>query len=146
MVSLQETIRLGHSSRPSGQTLLVRRTVRSGQRIDYHGNVVIMGDVNPGGEVVAGGHVIVMGALKGIVHAGAEGDEGAVVIAFDLQPTQLRIAGYIARPPDGGDKPLKQPEIARVQEGTVIIERYQPGGERRYLNPGNFAKEEEQDG
>ncbi|GFN22601.1 MAG: septum site-determining protein MinC [Thermoanaerobacteraceae bacterium] len=140
------TLALGKSRCGPGHTLLVRRTVRSGQRIDYPGNMVIMGDVNPGGEVVAGGHVIVMGALKGIVHAGAEGDEGAVVIAFDLRPTQLRIAGYIARPPDVEDKPTRQPEIARVQDGTVIIERYQPGGERRFLNSGNTTKEEEQDG
>lgn len=130
----------------SGHTLLVRRTIRSGQRIFYPGNVVVMGDVNPGGEVVAGGHVIVMGALKGMVHAGAEGDESAVVIAFDLQPTQLRIAGYIARPPDKGDKPLRKPEIARIQDGAVIIERYQPGGERRYLEPGNLIKEEDRNG
>lgn len=130
----------------SGHTLLVRRNIRSGQRIFYPGNVVVMGDVNPGGEVVAGGHVIVMGALKGMVHAGAEGDESAVVIAFDLQPTQLRIAGYIARPPDREDKPLRKPEIARIQDGVVVIERYQPGRERRYLEPGNLIKEEDGNG
>ncbi|MBC7106160.1 MAG: septum site-determining protein MinC, partial [Firmicutes bacterium] len=76
------------------QTILVRRTLRSGQRLCYNGNVVILGDVNPGAEVVAAGNVIVMGVLRGVVHAGANGNEEAVVLAFRLRPTQLRIAGH----------------------------------------------------
>ena len=81
-------------------TILVQRTLRSGQSVRYDGNVVVMGDVNPGAEVAATGNVIVMGALRGVVHAGAGGNENAVVMAFRLQPTQLRIANHITRPPD----------------------------------------------
>ncbi|GAF26267.1 septum site-determining protein MinC [Moorella thermoacetica] len=115
-------------------TFLVCRTVRSGQVIKYPGNVVVMGDVHPGGEVVATGHVIIMGTLKGVVHAGAEGNEKAVVLAFHLQPTQLRIAGYIGRAPDDGDNTgTGGPEMARVQDDTVVIEKYQPGNEKRWL-------------
>ena len=112
------------------QTILVQRTIRSGQQVFYPGNVVILGDVNPGGEVVAGGNIIVMGVFRGVAHAGAMGDKQAIVAALRLEPSQLRIAGYITRAPEGDFSTLKQPEIARVQDGVVIIEQYQPGFDR----------------
>lgn len=116
------------------QTILIQRTIRSGQRIFYPGNVVVLGDVNPGGEIIAGGNIIVMGTFRGVAHAGALGEEKAVVAALRLEPSQLRIAGYITRAPDGDfSAPQRQPEIARVQDGIVIIEQYQPGSDR-YLN------------
>jgi septum site-determining protein MinC len=86
-------------SAPENAALWVRQTVRSGQRIAYSGNVVVMGDVNPGAEIIASGSVIVWGRLRGVVHAGAEGDESALVCALELSPTQLRIAGEIAVSP-----------------------------------------------
>lgn len=107
-------------------TILVRRTLRSGQRLCYSGNVVILGDVNPGAEVVAAGNVIVMGVLRGVVHAGANGNEEAVVLAFRLRPTQLRIAGHITRPPDDETAAPEQPEVARIKDGVVTIEAF-PG-------------------
>ncbi|MBC7325079.1 MAG: hypothetical protein H5T99_07180, partial [Moorella sp. (in: Bacteria)] len=83
----------------------------------------------------------------GIVHAGAEGDEKAVVMAFRLQPTQLRIAGYITRAPDDeGLNGTVEPEIARVQDEAVVIEKYQPGGEKRWLSNRMIQEEEEQNG
>ena len=107
-------------------TIMVQRTLRSGQNLHYDGNVVVMGDVNPGAEVVASGHVLVMGALRGMVHAGATGEEEATVTALHLAPTQLRIASHITRPPDGsGDELSKQPETARIKNDAVIIEEYQ---------------------
>jgi len=113
------------------KTILVQRTLRSGQQMSYDGNVVILGDVNPGAHVAATGDVIVMGILRGTVHAGASGDDEAVVIAFRLRPTQLRIAGHIARPPDQDANNPNQPEIARVKDGVVVIEAFPPGGERQ---------------
>ncbi len=111
-------------------TYLLCRTVRSGQRFKYPGNAVVMGNVHPGGEVVASGHVIIMGTLKGVVHAGAEGDERAIVMAFRLQPIQLRIADRITRAPDNeSDYNIGEPEIARVQDEEIIIDRYRPGME-----------------
>lgn len=109
------------------QTILVQRTIRSGQRIFYPGNVVVLGDVNPGAEVIAGGNIIVMGTFRGIAHAGALGNEDAIIAALHLEPSQLRIAGYITRAPEGDYASVYQPEIARVQDGIVIIEKYQPG-------------------
>lgn len=108
-------------------TILVQRTLRSGQRLSYEGNIVIMGDVNPGAEVIAENNVVVLGSLRGIVHAGATGNEKAIVAAFNLRPTQLRIAGYVTRAPDHYDQDDDQPEIALLQDGNVVIERYRPG-------------------
>lgn len=107
-----------------GDTLLVRRTVRSGQRIAYDGNIVVLGDVNPGGELVASGDVLVMGALRGVVHAGARGNERAVVLAIRLQPTQLRIANVIGRAPDEQGNGSTLPEIARIRDGEIVIDPY----------------------
>lgn len=106
-------------------TILLKRTVRSGQCIQYDGNIVVLGDVNPGSELIASGNIVVMGALRGVVHAGATGNEEASVAAFRLQPTQLRIANHITRPPDGEYLPPDQPEIARIRDGVVVIEAYQ---------------------
>jgi septum site-determining protein MinC len=112
-------------------TILVQRTMRSGQSIRYDGNVVILGDVNPGAEVAATGNVVVMGALRGMVHAGAGGNENAVVMSFRLQPTQLRIANHITRPPDNEALEVDHPEIARIKDGVVTIEAVSTGGERQ---------------
>lgn len=106
-------------------TLLVRRTIRSGQRIWYDGNVVIIGDVNPGAEVVCTGDILVLGCLRGVAHAGCNGNVSATVFAFRLEPTQLRIASYISRSPDEKmPKPL-EPEIARVCDNVIQISAYQ---------------------
>ncbi len=105
-------------------TILIRRTLRSGQNFYYQGNVVVIGDINPGAELVAKGDVVVMGQMRGMVHAGSEGDESATVMAFRLQPTQLRIANHITRPPDGEVVESTVPEIARIRDGMVTIENY----------------------
>ncbi len=104
------------------QALFVHRTVRSGQVIHHPGTVVIFGDVNPGAEVIAEGDVLVWGKLRGVVHAGASGDESAIVGALILAPTQLRIGGQIARAPDG-KRPNNAPaEIARVRGSQIVVE------------------------
>ncbi len=113
-----------------GMTKFYKGTVRSGQLVSYEGNIVIVGDVNPGGEVIAAGNVVVMGSLRGMVHAGADGNKEAVVAALSLQPTQLRIADVITRPPDTSDerdnKNQYTPEMAFVKDNLVYIERFLP--------------------
>ena len=94
--------------------------------------VVVMGDVNPGGEIIAGGNIVVMGHLRGVVHAGALGSQKAVVAAFRLQPTQLRIANHITRAPDGEEIIPNQPEVARIRNGIVVIEKYCTNGNRQH--------------
>lgn len=129
-VSLTES--MPEESRPA---FIVRRTLRSGQSIRHPDSIVVYGDVNPGAEVVAGGDVIVWGALRGVVHAGASGDDSAIVCALVLSPTQLRIGQHIARPPDEQTTAdtLRQmlakfapgagttPEVAQVQDGNIVV-------------------------
>ena len=107
---------------------ILRRTVRSGQRVHAPGNLVILGDVNPGAEVLAGGDIIVVGALRGLAHAGLPSNDQAVVVALRLSPTQLRIAGVIARSPDGRSRGPNTPEIARIREGIIVIESFFAAG------------------
>lgn len=103
--------------------VMIKRTLRSGRTVHSTGHVVVYGDVNPGAQIIAAGDVIVWGKLRGIVHAGAEGDESAVVCALDMTPTQLRIAGYITTsPPDNRRKP--KPEIASVRGGQIVVETW----------------------
>lgn len=117
------------STEPEGEpALLVHRTLRSGYNLQYNGHVVVIGDVNPGAQVIARGDVIVWGKLRGMVHAGADGDDRAVVCALDLSPTQLRIAGAIAVTPKRRGKP--QPEMARLVKGQVVAEAWDPKRER----------------
>ena len=105
---------------PEDAAKWVKGPLRSGGRIAFNGNVVVMGDVNSGAEIVAGGSIIVWGRLRGVVHAGAQGDENAFVCALELAPTQLRIAGEIAISPKKQAK--SQPEVARLQDGNLTAE------------------------
>lgn len=102
-------------------TLVITRNIRSGQDITYPGNVIVFGDVKPGSKITVSGFILVLGSLMGTAHAGAEGDENAWVAALSLQPTQLRIAGYITRAPD--EKPV-EPEIARIYKGSVVVSEW----------------------
>jgi septum formation inhibitor MinC len=104
------------------QPVLVHRTVRSGQTITHPGTIVIVGDVNPGAEVIAGGDVLVWGRLRGVVHAGADGDNNAIVGALVLAPTQLRIGTQVARAPDERRLYEAPAEMARVRGGQIIVE------------------------
>ena len=102
------------------EAVFVQKTLRSGFKVAYQGHVVVMGDVNPGAEIIATGSVIVWGRLRGVVHAGAEGNDNAVVCALDMAPTQLRIASLVAIMPNKKGKP--KPEMASVKNGQVIAE------------------------
>lgn len=104
-------------------TMLICRNLRSGQKFFTEGNIVILGDINPGAEIIAGGNILVMGVLKGMAHAGAFGDEQAIIAAYRLNPTQLRIANHITRPPDGESIIVEIPEVARIRAGKVVIEK-----------------------
>ncbi len=100
----------------------VRRTLRSGMSVTSDGDLVIVGDVNPGAEVYAAGDVLVWGVLRGTVHAGMHGNHDAMIAALRLVPTQLRIGSLVARAPDSGRALLDQPAVARVLEGAIVVE------------------------
>jgi len=101
---------------------IINKTLRSGERIEYDGDVLVIGDVNPDAYIVASGNIIVMGALRGVVHAGANGDETATVMALKLMPQQLRIASFFTRSPDNPETP-EHPEKAYIEENQIVIER-----------------------
>lgn len=100
--------------------LYLQLTVRSGTEIRHPGSIIILGDVNPGGSLIAAGDIFVWGRLRGIAHAGAEGNTDCRIMALHMQPTQLRIADQVARAPE---KPpaLYQPEVAYVNDGEIRI-------------------------
>ncbi|MBI5878938.1 MAG: septum site-determining protein MinC [Chloroflexi bacterium] len=100
--------------------IVLRRTVRSGTAVRHEGHIIVVGDVNPGAELIASGDVIVWGKLRGLVHAGALGDTDAIVCALHLEPTQLRIANTIARMPDR-KKRKPAPETAGIRDGKIEI-------------------------
>ncbi len=126
----ERTIRPLDTNLGGESAIFVRRTLRSGFKVSHRGHVVVLGDVNPGAEVIADGNVIVWGRLRGVVHAGAGGDEKAVVCALDMTPTQLRIAGLMAAPAPtkqsvfGRGKP--EPEMAHIQNGQLVVESWNP--------------------
>jgi septum site-determining protein MinC len=104
------------------EAILVRRNLRSGANLAFPGHITVIGDVNPGAQIIAGGDVVVWGRLRGTVHAGAEGNESAIVCAMDLSPIQLRIAGYIAVSPE--EPGTVGPEMALVRDGQVVAEAW----------------------
>jgi len=108
------------------KVLILRATVRSGQLIEYTGNIVIVGDVNPGAQIKATGSIIVMGTMRGVAHAGSNGDYGAFVSALNLLPAQIRIGDIITRSPDGLGIRTSVPEMAVVKRGMIFVEPYLP--------------------
>jgi septum site-determining protein MinC len=105
--------------------LFVNKTLRSGSRVEFSGHVVVLGDINPGAEIVAEGSVIVWGRCRGAVHAGAKGDQSAVVCALDLLPIRLQVADEVMN--NSTRRETGKPEMAYISEKKVIIEVWQPG-------------------
>ena len=110
-------------------TLYIQRTLRSGQSITSEGNIVIIGDVNPGSEIIAAGDITVWGVLGGIAHAGREGNSQARIRALKMNAIQLRIADVFARRPDNANIPYIQktdtfvPEEAYVSRNQIYIHK-----------------------
>jgi len=98
--------------------MFLNRTLRSGTRIEFAGHVVVLGDVNPGAEIVAEGNVMIWGRLRGMVHAGSKGNRAAVICALDLSPTQLRIADEVSASINPREHP--RPERARINENGKL--------------------------
>lgn len=114
-------------------TLYLRKTIRSGQSISSDGNIVIIGDVNPGAEVIAKGDITVWGILGGIAHAGSDGNSYARIRALKLNPVQIRIGEIFARRPDTVNLPYIQksseyiPEEAFTYKGSIVIKKIHEG-------------------
>ena len=110
-------------------TLYLRKTIRSGQSISSDGNIIVIGDVNPGSEIIAKGDITVWGILGGIAHAGSEGNNFARIRALKLNPVQIRIGEVFARRPDTVNLPYIQksseyvPEEAFTYKGSIVIKK-----------------------
>jgi len=108
-------------------TLYINQTLRSGQTVNYEGNILIIGDAHPGSEIIAGGDITVWGILGGIAHAGSNGNVTSKVRALKLNAIQLRIAGLYARRNDTLNVPFVQktneftPEEALIEDGKIVI-------------------------
>lgn len=126
--SVEQQVPVPHLSKPPAPTpaldepLYVQTTLRSGMEIRHPGTVIILGDVNPGSSIIADGDVLVWGWLRGVVQAGAAGNSRSLIMAVRMEPTQIRIADYVARSPE---TPPAQyhPEIAYVVSESIRIAR-----------------------
>lgn len=103
------------------------RTVRSGEKVAAEGHLIVMGDVNPGAEVIAGYNIFVWGSLRGSAYAGVPDHEDSVIAALHLAPIQLRIAGHIARPPESRPTASGAPELARIDQNAIVVEAWERG-------------------
>jgi len=102
-------------------TLYHAATLRGGQVLHHTGNIVVVGDVNPGAELIASGDILVFGRLAGIAHAGAQGDDSARIFALDQAPTQLRIATSIAADTEPKRRSAPLPEAAVARDGRIVV-------------------------
>lgn len=118
--------KLPYSNVIQDKVLMLRATVRSGQLIEFNGNIVIIGDVNPGAQIKATGCIVIMGTMRGVAHAGSNGNYEAFVAAMNLQPAQIRIGDIITRSPDGFGVRASVPEMAVVKRGMIFVEPYLP--------------------
>lgn len=109
------------------EIISVAKIIRSGQVLEVPGDLLLIGDVNPGGTVKAGGNIFILGALKGIAHAGYNGDKNAVISASVMKPTQLRISDSITRAPDENmEEGKREMECAYIDdENQITIDRLQ---------------------
>ncbi|NJL66869.1 MAG: septum site-determining protein MinC [Oscillatoriales cyanobacterium RU_3_3] len=104
------------------EPLYLQMTVRSGAEIRHPGTVIVFGDVNPGGSVIAGGDILVWGRLRGTVHAGAGGNVKSAIVALQMEPMLIRIAKYVARGPETSPAQF-YPEVAYVTPQGIRIGR-----------------------
>ena len=110
-----------HAVEAVPSTLYHAATLRGGQVLHHTGNIVVVGDVNPGAELIATGDILVFGRLGGIAHAGAQGDDSARIFALDLAPTQLRIATSIAADTEPKRRSAPLPEAAVARDGRIVV-------------------------
>jgi septum site-determining protein MinC len=106
---------------PQDSALVIRNTCRSGIRIVSQSDCVVLGDVNPGAEVIAVGDIVIFGNLRGVAHAGATGNRSARIWALSIEPNQLRIADIVAVPPRGNKPTPRRFEIAEIQDNTIEV-------------------------
>ncbi|WP_026693778.1 septum site-determining protein MinC [Peribacillus kribbensis] len=119
------TIDEAKSQREASEITSMAAVIRSGQVIEVPGDLLLIGDVNPGGQVSAGGNIFILGALKGIAHAGKYGKLDSVIAASVMKPSQIRIGDYLNGAPEPNSEEQSGMECAYVDNGQIIIDRLQ---------------------
>ena len=122
-LNLKSVVEVKTKKIKNDRLLVVENHLRSGQKIEHNGDVLILGDVNRDAEVVATGNIIVTGTLRGIAHAGILGDESAVVVAYRMEPQRIGIGSVIAIVSDSEKVSPGYPEVARVENGKIVLDR-----------------------
>ena len=105
----------------TSETIFHRGSLRSGQKMEVEGSIVVIGDVNSGAEVIAGDNIVVIGNLRGLAHAGAKGNKEAIIAASTLEAVQLRIAN-IVREIDRDEEDVKEHAYIYVDNDQIVIE------------------------
>ena len=103
------------------ETKFHRGSLRSGQKMESEGSLVILGDVNSGAEVMASDNIVVLGALRGLAHAGAKGNKQAIISAGVLDTVQIRIANVI-KEIDRDEEPLHKQAYVSIINDEIVIE------------------------
>lgn len=103
------------------ETKFHRGSLRSGQKMEVDGSLVILGDVNSGAEVIAADNIIVLGNLRGLAHAGAKGNKQAIIAAGNIDAVQIRIAN-IVKEMNRDEEPMHRQSCVYVMENEIIIE------------------------
>lgn len=105
----------------TSETTFHKGSLRSGQKLEVEGSIVIIGDVNSGAEVIAADNIVVVGTLRGLAHAGAKGNKEAIIAASTLDAVQLRISN-IVREIDRDEEEFKEHSYIYVSEDKIVIE------------------------
>ena len=127
-----------NDSQPLADPLYLQSTVRSGVEIRHPGSIVIFGDLNPGGKAIAAGDILVWGRLRGIAHAGAQGNSKSRIAALQMEFTQLRIADAVARAPKLRPKRFA-PELAFMTVEGIRLAKTSEFNKRYVFSPPNQA-------
>lgn len=98
-----------------------RGSLRSGQKIESEGSLVIIGDVNSGAEVIASDNIIVLGALRGLAHAGAKGNKQAIIAAGVIDTVQIRIAN-IVKEINRDEEIMHKQACVSIIDNNIVIE------------------------
>lgn len=104
--------------------LLIQTTLLQGVSMKHSGHLTVIGDVNPGAEIIASGNIVIWGRLRGVAHAGSDGDQNAIICALDFSPTQLWIAGI--SPTKLKLRGKHRPQMARLEKGKLVVEPWNP--------------------
>ena len=105
----------------NSETKFHRGSLRSGQKIEYEGSIVVLGDLNSGAEVFAGDNIVVVGSLRGLAHAGAKGNKKAIIAAAEIEAPQIRIAN-IVKEMEKTEEPDRRKTYAYVEGQEIILE------------------------